>query len=77
MFILQTLTDDFRLNYSQLWLSLIKADLPGIKHWSDRLGVGHMYGLLACVVSGRSWNAISKGIDKNEFSEKEVTDSSH
>ena len=46
--------------------------MAGIQYWADRLGAGHMYGLLACIVTARSWNAISKGIDRKAFSEEEV-----
>lgn len=60
------LTNEFRLNYSQFWLSILKADLKGIKQYADELGVGQLHGLFACMVTGRSWNSIMKGIDKAE-----------
>ena len=63
---LQQLTNDFRLNYAQFWLSILQADLDGIKRYADVLGVGQLYGLFACMVSGRSWGSIQKGIDKAE-----------
>ena len=39
---------------------------------ADRLGVGELYGLFACMVTGRSWNSIRKGIDKSEKNAAEV-----
>ena len=63
---MQQLTNDFRLNYAQFWLSILQADLDGIKRYADVLGVGQLYGLFACMVSGRSWGSIQKGIDKAE-----------
>ena len=65
------LTNDFRLNYAQFWLSILNADLDGIKSSADLLGVGELHGLFACMVTGRSWNSIQKGIDKAEKSAAE------
>ncbi|XP_035665840.1 aarF domain-containing protein kinase 1-like [Branchiostoma floridae] len=64
----QTLSDEFRLDYSQLWQAILAADVEGIKEYSKRLGAGEMYGLLACMVSARSWGALTKGIDKTPIS---------
>jgi len=36
------------------------------------MNVGSQYGLLACVVSMRSWDAVSKGIIKTKRNEHEV-----
>merc|ERR1712223_619629 len=60
------LTNDFRYNYAQFWDSILRADLEGIKKSADSLGVGKLYGLFACMVPGRSWGSIQKGIDKAE-----------
>lgn len=69
---LQQLTDDFRLHYSQFWNSILKADLDGMQKNADHLGVGQLYGLFACMVTGRSWTSIQKGIDKSEKNAAEV-----
>ena len=69
----QTLTDDFRVNYCKLWMSLLKADLDGIKKYSARLNCGDMYGLFSCMLTARSWDAITSGIDKSELTEAEVS----
>jgi len=43
-----------------------------MKKNADHLGVGQLYGLFACMVTGRSWNSIQKGIDKSEKNAAEV-----
>ena len=64
------MTNDFRYNYAQFWLHILKADLDGIKIYADKLfqdpRVEKLYGLFACMVTGRSWRSIQKGIDKAE-----------
>ncbi|XP_066587316.1 aarF domain-containing kinase 1-like [Prorops nasuta] len=68
------LTDEFRCEYSKLWLAILEGNIPAIKLHSINLGVGDMYGLLACMVSGRSWNAIATGVRKTKYTvhEKEL-----
>ena len=69
------MTNDFRSNYARFWLSILNADLNGIKQYADLLGVGQLYGLFACMVTGRSWSSIQKGIDraeKNSAESKEI-----
>ncbi|XP_070578441.1 aarF domain-containing protein kinase 1-like [Ptychodera flava] len=68
----QTLTDDFRLNYSLMWQSLINADIEGIKKHSQALGAGELYGLFACMLTARSWTAVTTGIDKVQHSDAEA-----
>lgn len=69
----QTLNDEFRVNYANLWLSLMKTDLEGIKHWSRALGAGDLYGLFACMVTARSWESVTTGIQKKPVTEAEVS----
>lgn len=66
-----SLTDDFRTEYAKLWLSIINRDKVAMKEHCTKLGVGDMYGLFACMVSGRSWDAIESGIEKTKFTEGE------
>lgn len=66
-----SLTDDFRTEYAKLWLSILKKDKVAMKEHCTTLGVGDMYGLFACMVSGRSWDAIESGIEKTKFTENE------
>jgi len=65
------LTNDFRLDYSHFWLSILNADQDGIRNYADKLGVGSLYGLFACMVAGRSWDSITKGIDRTEKNKAE------
>ncbi|KAI0210514.1 AarF domain-containing protein kinase 1 [Lamellibrachia satsuma] len=69
----QTLTDDFRMNYCHLWLSLLKADVDAIRMYADKMGTGDLYHLFACMVTSRSWKAVEKGIDKTSITEEEET----
>ncbi|UYV84773.1 ADCK1, partial [Cordylochernes scorpioides] len=59
-----TLTDDFRLNYCNLWLSILKRDVDGIKKCSKEMGVGELYNILAAILTQRSWKSVTKGIDQ-------------
>lgn len=56
------LSDQFRSSYSNLWLALIQANEKSIEKHASELGVGELYGILACVVSGRPWSAVKVGI---------------
>ncbi|XP_055957361.1 aarF domain-containing protein kinase 1 [Patella vulgata] len=70
--IYQSLTDEFRLNYCKLWMSLIKADVDGIKKYAEAMNAGHLSGLFACMLTARSWDSVTKGIDKSQVSESEA-----
>uniref|UniRef100_A0A1I8BSS8 ABC1 domain-containing protein n=1 Tax=Meloidogyne hapla TaxID=6305 RepID=A0A1I8BSS8_MELHA len=69
---LKTLPDDLRIDYAHLWLAILWADKTEIQKISERMNVGSQYGLLACVVSMRSWDAVSKGIIKTKRNEQEI-----
>ena len=68
----QTLTDNFRLTYCQLWEGLIERDREAIKRCCLTLNAGQLYPLLACIVTARSWDSIQAGISQVERSEAEV-----
>jgi len=40
---------------------------------SRRLGIEKMYPLFVCIVTGRSWDAVTQGVDQTAFSKSEVT----
>lgn len=56
-----------------MWLCLINSDVKGIKKYSEALGVGSLYWLLACMMTARSWEAIASGMDKSKATGKEVS----
>lgn len=58
-------------------MAIINSNVKEIELIGKKLGVGDMFGLFACMTSGRSWNAIQGGIDKLKKSaaeEKEIKD---
>lgn len=67
------LTDDFRCEYSKLWLAILDGDRGAIREHCGRLGVGgdHLYGLLACMVAGRSWDTLMAGVARNRYDRRE------
>uniref|UniRef100_A0A182JC41 Protein kinase domain-containing protein n=1 Tax=Anopheles atroparvus TaxID=41427 RepID=A0A182JC41_ANOAO len=69
------LSEKFRYNYSKLWLSILRVDQAGMKQYAQALGVeGSMWGLFACMVTGRPWNSVILGVDKvqQDDAEKEM-----
>ncbi|XP_029349168.1 aarF domain-containing protein kinase 1 isoform X1 [Echeneis naucrates] len=58
----QSLEEDFRVNYCRLWQALIKGNMSKVEQYSRRLGAGDLYPLFACVLTARSWTAVSSGI---------------
>jgi len=74
---IQQLPTEFRENYAKLWMSIIRSNVHEIEEVSEKLGVKELHGIFACMVSGRSWNAILGGIDqrkKTSEEEKEIKD---
>lgn len=69
----QNLTNEVRWEYSKLWLSILDKDKQGMKEHCDKLGVGDLYALFACMVSGRTWDSIESGLDKTKFTAREVS----
>ncbi|XP_075975277.1 aarF domain containing kinase 1 [Anticarsia gemmatalis] len=66
------LTDDFRYHYSKLWLSIIDRNKDEMRLHSEALGIRkELYGLFACMVAGRPWDSIMKGISKTKPSAEE------
>ncbi|MCL4130195.1 UNVERIFIED_CONTAM: hypothetical protein GTU68_059519, partial [Idotea baltica] len=67
-----TLSEQFRLTYGQLWQSILNADLKEVEAGARKLGLGELYGLFACMVTGRSWDSIAKGIGKEQITALEA-----
>ena len=71
----QTMSDDVRLDYCRLWQSILRRDEHDMKEHSRRLGIEKMYPLFICIVTGRSWEAVTHGVDQTAVSKSEVTKS--
>lgn len=51
--------------YANLWLSILNRDRKAMRVHCKNLGVeGDLYGLLACMITGRTWDTIMEGINK-------------
>lgn len=68
-----TLTPKFRYEYSKLWLSILNVDKTAMRKHSENLGIkGDLYGLFACMVTGRPWELVVQGIDRKRITDDEV-----
>lgn len=66
------LSRKFRYDYSQLWLSILQRDKDKMRHFSMELGLPKtLYGVFACMVTGRPWVSIMAGVQKTNIDEKE------
>jgi aarF domain-containing kinase len=57
-----TLPDKFRINYSNLWISIINADEKGIKQYAQELGAGDLHVILACILAAKPYDTLMRGI---------------
>jgi aarF domain-containing kinase len=72
-FFFKNLTHKFRYEYSQLWMSILNIDRKAMREHSSNLGIkGDLYGLFACMVTGRPWETVMNGITKTRQSKEEV-----
>lgn len=68
-----TLTPKFRYEYAKLWLSILNVDREAMRQHSMSLGIkGDLYGLFACMVTGRPWELVVQGIDRKLYTDDEV-----
>ncbi|OAD58345.1 putative aarF domain-containing protein kinase 1 [Eufriesea mexicana] len=65
------LSNEFRWEYSKLWLAILDGNKAAMQTHCANLGVADLYGLLACMVSGRSWNTIMAGVQKTKYDMQE------
>jgi aarF domain-containing kinase len=68
----QELSNEFRWEYSKLLLSILNKDKDGMRQHGQNLGVGNLYFLLPCMVTGRTWETIMSGIQKTKWTNSEV-----
>ena len=66
-----------RYDYADFWLAIINRDVSSIRAAADRLGVGQLAELFACMVTARSWTSIQKGLDVAPKTKSEVGLSSY
>lgn len=67
-----SLTNKFRYEYSKLWLSILSIDRSAMRYHANNLGVeGDLYGLFACMITGRPWESVIRGIDRVSQSDEE------
>ena len=68
----QSLSEHFRYNYANIWMSILEKDIKKLETLTRHFNVGEYFALFACIITGRSWDAISQGIDKVKFTSIEV-----
>lgn len=66
------LSSQFRYTYAEFWQAIIKRDVEAIRSAATTLGVGELYGLFACMVTARSWNAIQRGMEVSQRNSSEA-----
>ena len=54
-------------------MSIDNADVEGMRESAEQLDAGKYYGLMACMITGRSWQSITNGIYRTPRSESEVS----
>lgn len=69
------LDDDFRLEYSKLWKSLIFADVKGIEESAQAMNAGHAVPLFAGMLTQRQWKEVTKWKEGSARLGKKRTDS--
>jgi aarF domain-containing kinase len=52
--------------------SIENADVKGMQESAESLNAGKYYGLMACMITGRSWDSIVRGIYRTPRSSGEV-----
>lgn len=68
------LSDDFRLEYANLWKSLMVADVKGIEMSCAALGVHDMYPLLAAMLTSKPFDEIQKRSKSGKFASRSELD---
>nr|XP_022903392.1 uncharacterized aarF domain-containing protein kinase 1-like [Onthophagus taurus]XP_022911280.1 uncharacterized aarF domain-containing protein kinase 1-like [Onthophagus taurus] len=67
-----TLNGEIMVAYANLWLSILNRDTVAMRLYTSKLGIKeNFYGLFACMITGRTWDSVMKGIDKRKPTEKE------
>lgn len=67
--------NEFRHNYSNLWLSLINNDQKATEKWSQKLNCGELYRIFLCILTAKPWDTVSTGLIKSAKTKKDGQDS--
>jgi len=70
----QSLSESFRYNYAAIWMSILEKDVKRLELLTKHFNVNEYFALFACIITGRSWESINKGIDKVKFSTDESSE---
>lgn len=53
-------------------MSILDNNHDKMKKYCTKLGVAEMYGLLVCMVAGRTWDSVQDGIVTKKLTDAEV-----
>lgn len=53
-------------------MSILDNNHDKMKKYCTKLGVAEMYGLLVCMVAGRTWDSVQDGIATKKLTDAEV-----
>ena len=53
-------------------MSILEKDMKKLEVQTQKFNIGEYFGLFACIITGRSWEAINKGIKEVKYSTEEV-----
>lgn len=53
-------------------MSILNNNNDKMKKYCTKLGVAEMYGLLVCMVAGRTWDSVQDGIVTKKLTTNEV-----
>lgn len=53
-------------------MSILDKNHDRMKKYCTKLGVGEMYGLLVCMIAGRTWDSVQDGIVTKKLTLNEV-----
>lgn len=53
------ISNQFRLTYARLWMSVIEGNVEKIQHYCREIGAGDAYRLFSSVLTHRTWSSVS------------------
>jgi hypothetical protein len=58
-------------NYSKVWISILESDMKRLEKQLEYFKVTENANVFACIVTGRSWEAINEGIIRVKYTDSE------